>query len=62
MTASRNKVELLPPNINQSQFKFVTVNQDQILYGLGALKGSGQIAIEEILKEREEKWTLQIPF
>ena len=51
---SRNKVELLPPNINQSQYKFVTVNQDQILYGLGALKGSGQIAIEEILQERKE--------
>jgi DNA polymerase-3 subunit alpha len=51
---ARNKVELLPPNINQSQYKFVTVNQDQILYGLGALKGSGQIAIEEILQEREE--------
>ena len=47
---ARNKVELLPPNINQSQYKFVTVNQDQILYGLGALKGSGQIAIEEILQ------------
>ena len=51
---ARNKVELLPPNINQSQFKFVTVNQTQILYGLGALKGSGQIAIEEILQEREK--------
>ncbi len=50
----RNQVELLPPNINQSQFKFVTVNQSQILYGLGALKGSGQIAIEEILQEREQ--------
>jgi len=51
---ARNKVELLPPNINQSQFKFVTVNQTQILYGLGALKGSGQIAIEEILQERQK--------
>ena len=51
---ARNKVELLPPNINHSQFKFVTVNQTQILYGLGALKGSGQIAIEEILQEREK--------
>ncbi|MBT7407849.1 MAG: DNA polymerase III subunit alpha, partial [Nitrosomonadales bacterium] len=50
----RNKVELLPPNINQSQYKFVTLNQNQILYGLGALKGSGQIAIDEILQEREE--------
>ena len=45
---------MLPPNINQSQYKFVTVNQNQILYGLGALKGSGQIAIEEILQERKE--------
>jgi len=51
---ARNQVELLPPNINQSQFKFVTVNQTQILYGLGALKGSGQIAIEEILQERQK--------
>jgi DNA polymerase-3 subunit alpha len=37
-----NGVEVLPPDINQSEFKFKPINDKQVLYGLGALKGSGE--------------------
>ena len=49
-----NGIELLAPDINLSEFKFVPINQKQILYGLGAVKGTGLSAIEVILKERKE--------
>lgn len=49
----RNKIELLSPDINRSGFKFLSLNQKQILYGLGAVKGTGLSAIEVILEERE---------
>ena len=50
-----NGVELLPPNINQSGFEFIPTNTTQILYGLGAIKGTGLAAIELILESRESK-------
>jgi DNA polymerase III subunit alpha len=48
-----NKVEVLPPDINQSGYRFEPLNNNQILYGLGAIKGSGLAAIELILQARE---------
>lgn len=47
-----NQVEVLPPDVNQSEFKFKPVNKNQILYGLGAIKGTGWAAIEVILQAR----------
>ena len=49
-----NKVEVLAPDINQSEFRFQPVNDQQILYGLGAVKGTGWAAIEVILAAREQ--------
>jgi DNA polymerase-3 subunit alpha len=49
-----NNVEVLPPDINASEYKFKPINGKQILYGLGALKGSGESAIEVILAAREQ--------
>lgn len=49
-----NQVEVLPPDINQSEFKFVPINKKQILYGLGAVKGTGLAAIEVILQARRQ--------
>lgn len=49
-----NGVELLPPDINQSGFEFIPINTTQILYGLGAIKGTGLAAIELILDSREK--------
>lgn len=48
-----NGVEMLPPDINQSDFRFKPINDEQILYGLGAIKGTGWSAIEVILNARE---------
>ncbi len=49
-----NKVEVLPPDVNQSGYRFTPLNNNQILYGLGAVKGTGLAAIELILLSREE--------
>jgi DNA polymerase III subunit alpha len=50
-----NKVEVLPPDINQSAYRFEPLNNTQILYGLGAVKGTGLAAIEVILAAREQE-------
>jgi DNA polymerase-3 subunit alpha len=55
-----NGLAVLPPDINHSAYRFEPVAQADgtrsrtIRYGLGAVKGSGQNAIEEILRAREE--------
>ncbi len=47
------KLTVLPPAINQGQYKF-TVNQArEIIYGLGAVKGVGEGVIDLIVTERE---------
>ena len=48
-----NKITLLPPNINDSDYKFTPLDQNRILYGLGAIKGTGLSAIDIILAERK---------
>jgi DNA polymerase-3 subunit alpha len=49
-----NNVEVLPPDINQSGYRFEPLNNSQILYGLGAVKGTGLAAIEVILAARAQ--------
>ncbi|WP_137718285.1 DNA polymerase III subunit alpha [Methylobacillus flagellatus] len=49
-----NKVEVLAPDINRSGFRFEPVSATQVLYGLGAVKGTGWAAIEVILAAREQ--------
>ncbi|HSI24973.1 MAG TPA: DNA polymerase III subunit alpha, partial [Methylotenera sp.] len=49
-----NQVEVLPPDVNQSEFKFTPISNKQILYGLGAVKGTGWAAIEVILQARRQ--------
>ncbi|MCX8048426.1 MAG: DNA polymerase III subunit alpha [Methylohalobius sp.] len=46
-------LKLLPPDIQRSGFRFIALDDQQILYGLGAIKGVGQAAIEAILKARD---------
>ena len=48
-------IEVLGPDINESEYKF-TVNRERIIrFGLGAIKGVGEAAVEAILSERNEK-------
>lgn len=49
-----NQVEVLPPDVNESDFKFKPVSKNQILYGLGAVKGTGSAAIDVILQARRK--------
>src|SRR3569832_1618670 len=51
-------LQLLPPDINLSVYRFTPVGEPgkkakQIRYGLGAVKGSGQNAIEAIIVARQ---------
>lgn len=49
-----NQIEVLPPDVNHSDFKFTPISSKQILYGLGAVKGTGMAAIEVILQARRQ--------
>ena len=49
-----NQIEVLPPDINHSDFKFTPTSSQQMLYGLGAVKGTGLAAIEVILQARHK--------
>jgi DNA polymerase-3 subunit alpha len=46
------KLKVLPPDINRCEYPFVVIDPETILYGLGAIKGLGQSAIEAILEAR----------
>ena len=50
-----NQIEVLPPDINHSDFKFTPTSSKQILYGLGAVKGTGLAAIDVILQARRKE-------
>lgn len=47
-------IKILCPNINQSFWKFTVNAPNEILYGLGAIKGAGEGAIESIIDQREK--------
>ncbi len=43
-----------PPDVNRGVYRFEPVSDKVIRYGLGAVKGTGQQAIEAIVRAREE--------
>ena len=47
-------IEILPPSINKSKKNF-TVENNNIRFGMHALKNVGEIAVEDIVKIREDK-------
>ncbi|MFV0372065.1 MAG: DNA polymerase III subunit alpha [Azonexus sp.] len=49
-----NKVKVHGPDVNASAYRFEPVDRDTIRYGLGAVKGTGEQAVNVILKAREE--------
>jgi len=46
-------IQILPPDVNESLWLFNVIG-DTIRFGLGAVKGVGEGAVEEIVKERTE--------
>lgn len=48
------KLQVLPPSINNSMYHFTVSDEKTIIYGLGAIKGVGESAIECIIQERNQ--------
>ncbi|MDD5383653.1 MAG: DNA polymerase III subunit alpha [Gallionella sp.] len=46
-------IRVLPPDVNSSGYVFSPVDEQTIAYGLGAIKGTGEAAINSIVKARE---------
>lgn len=49
----RMGLTVLPPDINASQYPFVIAGERAVRYGLGAIKGVGQAAVEALIAERD---------
>ncbi|RUO73333.1 DNA polymerase III subunit alpha [Idiomarina ramblicola] len=50
----RMGLDLLPPDVNKGEYKFIVDEQQRVVYGIGAIKGVGEGPIESIIKAREE--------
>ena len=46
------KLQVVPPDVNQSLYQFTVLSETTVVYGLGAIKGVGQAAIEGMIDER----------
>ncbi|HEU5281692.1 MAG TPA: DNA polymerase III subunit alpha [Gammaproteobacteria bacterium] len=46
------KLTMLPPDVNESDFFFKVIDNTTLRYGLGAIKGMGEAAIESIVNVR----------
>ena len=46
-------LSVLPPNVNECTYQFTVKDDSSIYYGLGAIKGVGEAAIESIVQERD---------
>jgi len=50
----RMNIKVLGPDINHSSTSFTVNENDEILFGLGAIKGTGDAAVVAIIEEREK--------
>jgi len=53
LDALQQKLRILPPDVNNSGYAFSPIDEKTIAYGLGAVKGTGEAAIGNIVKARE---------
>lgn len=53
LDAKKNRLTVLPPDVNRSEYRFVPVSRSEIRYGLGAVKGTGEQAVNCILEARK---------
>lgn len=56
------RLTIQPPNVNQSAYQFTVEGDKTIIYGLGAIKGVGEGAIENLLEERQSSGTYKSLF
>ncbi|MBU1192009.1 MAG: DNA polymerase III subunit alpha [Gammaproteobacteria bacterium] len=47
------KLKVVPPDINRSNYRFTVDGDNTVIYGLGAIKGVGQAAIEGVVAEHQ---------
>ncbi len=52
--AKAHGIEVLPPDVNESGINFSVNTEGNIRFGLAAIKGVGESAAEEIIKERKK--------
>ena len=48
------ELNVVPPDINRSHYKFISENEGNVIFGLGAIKGAGESAVAEIIEERDK--------
>jgi DNA polymerase-3 subunit alpha len=48
-----NKLTVLPPDINASEWRFVPVDSRTVRYGLGGVRGTGESAINAVIEARK---------
>lgn len=49
-----DSIEVLPPDVNESGWKFTVTPNDRIRFGLGAVKGVGHAAVQSVLTARKD--------
>ncbi|HVD61681.1 MAG TPA: DNA polymerase III subunit alpha [Gemmatimonadaceae bacterium] len=47
-------IDVLPPDVNESGYKFTVMSEKRIRFGLGAIRNVGRSAIDSILSAREK--------
>lgn len=51
-------VQTLGPDVNESNLKFTVNRNGNIRFGLGAVKGVGEAAVQSIMEERKRERSL----
>lgn len=49
------KLHVVPPDVNKSDYYFKVIDKQNLMYGLGAIKGMGEGAIESITEARRQQ-------
>jgi DNA polymerase-3 subunit alpha len=57
--ARKQGVPVLGPDVNESLLKFNVNEKGQIRFGMGAVKGAGELAVESMVEEREKNGSYQ---
>src|SRR2546430_17029646 len=60
--ARESGLEILPPDVNESGYKFTVVAETKIRFGLGAIRNLGRAAIDSILTARRKDGTFRSVF
>jgi DNA polymerase-3 subunit alpha len=60
--AKESGIEILPPDVNESGYKFTVVGETKIRFGLGGIRNVGRTAIDSILTARQKDGTFKSIF